>query len=106
MKSIGIVKELHKKAIKKPREYVRKGSYLGFYDDRDGSFGLSHYGVDIFKYDAKTFSIGKGAYSASDRDAINTMLSEIGEHRYCARIRDYRLGIDGVDGNRRFIGIV
>jgi len=106
MKTIGIVQELHKKAIKNPNQWIRKNSYLGYFDKKRGTFELAHYGTVIMRYDVATWAIGKGAYSASDRDAINTILGEIGERSIRARIKNFCMGVEGVNSNRAFVGLV
>lgn len=68
--------------------------------DEEGRFLLYHYGALIFAYldpkgGIKKIAIGDGAYSGSDRDAINSMF-------YILRIgmkAGIRNGIFGFEGN-------
>lgn len=106
MKHIGIVEELYKRAMRNPNQWIRKGSYLGYFDKKREEFELAHYGTTILKHDSATWAIGKGAYSASDRDAINTILSLMGENYREVRIRNFRIGVDGEDRNGAFVGMV
>ena len=69
------VEEIYKKAKRNERTYVKQGcTYTAMYSK--GKFELIHYGAVIFGSDenTKVYYIGYKAYSATDRDAINSMM--------------------------------
>jgi len=73
------ITELYKRAVRHAGEWVKGGrSYSAIYNN--GQFQLIHYGTLILFTDENkhTYQIGKGAWSASDRDAINTIMHNLG----------------------------
>lgn len=73
------ITNLYKSARNHKGEWVRAGrSYSGHF--KDGKFQLVHYGTLILYTDehAHEYQIGAGAWSQSDRDAINTVLYNLG----------------------------
>lgn len=73
------ITNLYATARRNPREWMYAGrSYCARYDN--GDFELVHYGTPILRVDEnKTqYTIGGGAWSASDRDAINSIFHLLG----------------------------
>ena len=73
------ITNLYKSAVKNAGEWVKAGrNYRAMY--KDGKFQLTHYGTLILYTDeyAHQYQVGAGAWSASDRDAINTVMHNLG----------------------------
>jgi len=86
--------DLYERSQANPGTWVRGGRAYEMYTYPDGRVKLTHYGTPIYRYDPQTgeYDTG-GAYSASDRDAINSMaaITGVGE----ARIVDRKLRSEG-----------
>lgn len=110
MKHIDNIINLTEKALRngealgrKPTDsqpYSRDGRvYRATWEEESEEFRLYHYGTLILKvtdpYGDQDIQIGAGAYSVSDRDAINSALWKLGiggtETQPHARIRGYEL---------------
>lgn len=73
------ITNLYKSAKAHGGDWVRAGRhYTAQYDN--GKFQLVHYGTLILYTDEneRVYQIGAGAWSASDRDAINTIMHVLG----------------------------
>lgn len=73
------IERLYASATRNPRAWVHAGrSYDARYDN--GKFELVHYGTSILNVDEGklTYKIGADAWSASDRDAINSIFHLLG----------------------------
>ena len=73
------ISNLYKSARNHRGDWVRAGRcYSANY--KDGKFQLVHYGTLILYTDenARQYQIGAGAWSQSDRDAINTIMHILG----------------------------
>lgn len=73
------ITNLYKSAVRHAGEWVKAGrNYSALY--KDGKFQLVHYGTLILYTDerARNYQIGAGAWSQSDRDAINTVMHNLG----------------------------
>ena len=81
-KTIKLVEGIVRKALNDSDKIYKATSYTADVDTLEGNrqFYLTHYGTLILRYDLysrQVIDLG-GAYSASDRDAINTALDVIG----------------------------
>lgn len=88
------ITDLYVKCVGTPNKLYRNGNYTMYITDK-GEIMLRHYGTIIFHYDPKKKeSTYGGAFSVSDRDAINSIvrLSHKGNGVY---IQDYGLYRDG-----------
>ena len=73
------IMNLYTSATRHEGEWIHAGrAYTGHY--MDGRFQLVHYGTLILFTDENTreYQVGAGAWSASDRDAINTIMHMLG----------------------------
>ena len=73
------ITNLYATARRNPRKWMYAGrSYCARYDN--GDFELLHYGTPILRVDENKYkyTIGRGAWSASDRDAINSIFHLLG----------------------------
>ena len=73
------ITNLYASAVRHAGEWVKAGrNYRAMY--KNGQFQLTHYGTLILYTDENTrqYQIGAGAWSQSDRDAINTVLYNLG----------------------------
>ena len=73
------ITNLYKSAVAHAGEWRKAGrNYSALY--KDGRFQLVHYGTLILYTDERErqYQIGEGAWSASDRDAINTVMHNLG----------------------------
>ena len=91
--------ELHEKANRNIGRSVKMGYNWMAKKDEDGRFQLYHYGTLIFAYSdpkdgKKMIAKGDGAYSGSDRDAINSMFHILGIEMK-AGIKGGVLGFEG-----------
>lgn len=81
------IQDLYYRSQNNPGRWVSGGRAYEMYTFPDGRIKLTHYGTVIYRYDPVSgeYDTG-GAYSGSDRDAINSMayLTGVGG----ARIRD------------------
>lgn len=99
------ITRLYESAVRNAGEWVKAGrNYRAMY--KNGQFQLTHYGTLILYTDehAHQYQIGEGAWSQSDRDAINTVLHNLrtGVH---ARIYKGNLITEG-QGWTRYTGRV
>lgn len=72
------ITNLYGSAVRNAGEWVKAGrSYRARYSR--GVFELTHYGTLILVTDENrhTYKVGVGAWSASDRDAINTVMCNL-----------------------------
>jgi hypothetical protein len=80
-KTINKVKIITEKALSNPEKIYKCPNYTADVDTIEGQrvFHLTHYGTIILRYDLYTNEIIElgGAFSQSDRDAINTSLDVI-----------------------------
>lgn len=76
--------ELYARIMNNPGKIIKSNTYDALYDDNVHEIVLWHYGTCIFRYSFGTESWKTGGYSASDRDAINSMFRCVGEssHAY------------------------
>lgn len=91
--------ELHEKANRNIGRSVKMGYNWMAKKDEEGGFLLYHYGALIFAYldlkdGIKMIAKGDGAYSGSDRDAINSMFYILGIQMK-AGIKSGVLGLEG-----------
>jgi hypothetical protein len=86
--------DLYQRSQSNPGMWIKGGRSYEMYTYPDGRVKLTHYGTPIYRYDPKTgeYNTG-GAYSASDRDAINSMAAITGVG--AARIVDGKLSAPG-----------
>ena len=73
------ITNLYQSAKRHAGDWVKAGrNYRACY--KDGKFELTHYGTLILTTDEnrRTYAVGVGAWSASDRDAINTVMHNLG----------------------------
>lgn len=73
------ITNLYSSAVRHAGEWVKGGrSYRAMY--KGGQFQLTHYGTLILYTNENTheYKVGVGAWSASDRDAINTVFHNLG----------------------------
>lgn len=90
------ITKLYKSAVNNAGEWVKAGrSYRAMY--KNGQFQLTHYGTLILYTDENTreYQVGAGAWSASDRDAINSVLCNLGTGIH-ARIKNGDIITEGV----------
>ena len=69
-----VITDLYYRSQRNPGRWVSGGRAYEMYTFPDGRVKLTHYGTPIYRFDPKTgeYDTG-GAFSASDRDAINSM---------------------------------
>jgi hypothetical protein len=89
------ITRLYESAVRHAGEWVKAGrNYRAMY--KDGKFQLTHYGTLILYTDEHTctYQVGEGAWSASDRDAINTVFHNLrtGKH---ARVHKGYMIVEG-----------
>ena len=92
---LAVIENLYYKCLAKRNYWYSGGRAYEMYIADNGMIKLTHYGTVIFHYDPKTRkSTYGGAYSISDRDAINSIvfLSQKGKGVY---YRNGRLWQDG-----------
>lgn len=80
-----LIQEIYAKAKRNVGVYVKQGSTYKAKFENNGEFELIYYGGLIFfsNEEKKQYFIGRKAYSASDRDAINSMMHILGiEQKY------------------------
>lgn len=86
------IEKLYKTAVRNAGQWVRGGrSYSAYY--KDGQFQLVHYGTLILYTDdvKRQYQVGEGAYSASDRDAINSVMHILGTGKRARIQRGYMI---------------
>ena len=70
-----VIEDLYFKALTNPDTWKSGGRAYEMMVTRKGDIYLEHYGTRIFHYDPKTKKTDYGgAYSISDRDAINSIV--------------------------------
>jgi len=94
-----VIENLYYKSRANPGRWFSAGRGYEIYTYPDGRMKLTNYGTVIYRYDpsSRTYDVG-GAYSPSDRNAINSMAALTGVGG--AKIRDRKLQAYGPGHDR------